>query len=128
MRSLELTSKKTASEKALEKEVRGLKKEVMKLTKALSKMTTMATKAEGLATRCAFELTQDLLRRHLDDFVLDSEREMNEAVRILMEKTRNLAEPSGAAALAAAAAGAARAAAHIMTYIIIIYIKCIKIK
>ena len=62
----------------------------------------MATKAEGLATRCAFELTQDLLRRHLDDFVLVSEREMNEAVRILIEKTRNLAEPSGAAALAAA--------------------------
>ena len=62
----------------------------------------MATKAEGLATRCAFEMTQDLLRRHLDDFVLVSEREMNEAVRILIEKTRNLAEPSGAAALAAA--------------------------
>jgi len=62
----------------------------------------MATKAEGLATRCAFELTQDLLRRHLDDFVLVSEEEMNEAVRILIKKTRNLAEPSGAAALAAA--------------------------
>ena len=62
----------------------------------------MTTSAEGLATRCAFELTQDMLRRHLDDFVLVSEEEMNAAVQILLEKTRNLAEPSGAAALAAA--------------------------
>ena len=62
----------------------------------------MTTKAEGLATRCAFELTQGLLRKHLDDFVLVSEEEMSRAVRMLLEKTRNLAEPSGAAALAAA--------------------------
>ena len=62
----------------------------------------MTTKAEGLATRCAFELTQKLLRKHLDDFVLVSEEEMSRAVRMLLEKTRNLAEPSGAAALAAA--------------------------
>ena len=62
----------------------------------------MTTKAEGLATRCAFELTQEMLRRHLDDFVLVSEEEMSRAVRVLIEKTRNLAEPSGAAALAAA--------------------------
>lgn len=62
----------------------------------------MTTKAEGLATRCAFELTQGLLRKHLDDFVLVSEEEMSRAVRMLLEKTRNLAEPSGAASLAAA--------------------------
>jgi len=62
----------------------------------------MTTKAEGLATRCAFELTQKMLWRHLDDFVLVSEAEMNQATRFLIEKTRNLAEPSGAAALAAA--------------------------
>ena len=63
---------------------------------------SMTTKAEGLATRCAFELTQGLLRKHLDDFVLVSEEEMSRAVRMLLEKTRNLAEPSGAASLAAA--------------------------
>ena len=62
----------------------------------------MTTKAEGLATRCAFELTQGLLRKHLDDFVLVSEEEMSRAVRMLLEKTSNLAEPSGAASLAAA--------------------------
>lgn len=62
----------------------------------------MTTKAEGLATRCAFELPQRMLRKRLDEFVLVSEEEMNSAVRILLEKTRNLAEPSGAAALAAA--------------------------
>ena len=62
----------------------------------------MTTKAEGLATRCAFELTQRMLRKRLDEFVLVSEEEMNNAVRLLLGKTSSLAEPSGAASLAAA--------------------------
>ena len=36
----------------------------------------METAAGGLATRAAFELTQRILRRHLDDFVLVRENEM----------------------------------------------------
>ena len=62
----------------------------------------MSTKAEGLATRCAFELTQQMLRKHLDEFVLLSEAEMTAAARLYLEKTGNLAELSGAAALGAA--------------------------
>ncbi|HEV2375302.1 MAG TPA: threonine/serine dehydratase [Streptosporangiaceae bacterium] len=62
---------------------------------------TMGTSAEGLATRTAFELPQRVLRELLDDFVLVSEDALMAATRLMIEKTRNLVEPAGAAALAA---------------------------
>jgi len=62
---------------------------------------TMGTFAEGLATRTAFELPQLILRDRLDDFVLVSEDGLAAATRTMIEKTRNLVEPAGAAALAA---------------------------
>ena len=62
----------------------------------------METAAEGLATRVAFELTQKILWRHLDDFVLVSEDEISEAVGVYIEKAHTLAEGAGAASLAAA--------------------------
>jgi threonine dehydratase len=62
---------------------------------------TTATFAEGLATRTAFELPQGILWELLDDFVLVSEDALKTATRVMIEKTRNLVEPAGAAALAA---------------------------
>ena len=62
----------------------------------------MATEAEGLATRVPFELPQTILWEHLDDFVLVSEDEIRSANRLMIEHTRNLVEPAGAAPLAAA--------------------------
>ena len=62
----------------------------------------MATMAEGLATRVAFELPQQILWEKLDDFVLVHDDEIRHALRLMIETTRNLAEPSGAAPLAAA--------------------------
>jgi threonine dehydratase len=62
---------------------------------------TTTTIAEGLATRTAFELTQRIVRDLADDFVLVSERELVQATRLMIEKTRNLVEPAGAASLAA---------------------------
>ncbi len=59
------------------------------------------TFAEGLATRTAFELPQRILWEMLDDFVLVSEDALRAATRLMIEKTRNLVEPAGAAALAA---------------------------
>src|SRR6266536_648142 len=56
----------------------------------------MGTFAEGLATRTAFELPQRVLWERLDDFVL------GEATYRMIELTRNLVEPAGAAALAGA--------------------------
>jgi threonine dehydratase len=60
------------------------------------------TLAEGLATRVAFEVTLGILWQGLDDMVLVSERELQEAVAGMLEHGRVLAEPAGAAPLAAA--------------------------
>jgi threonine dehydratase len=60
-----------------------------------------STIAEGLATRTAFELPQRIMRKMLDDFVLVSDEALTAATRLMIEKTRNLVEPAGAAALAA---------------------------
>lgn len=63
---------------------------------------TMGTFAEGLATRTAFEYPQQILREHLDDFVLVDDADIRRAMLMLMEITRNLVEGAGAAATAAA--------------------------
>jgi threonine dehydratase len=62
---------------------------------------TTSTFAEGLATRTAFALPQRIMRELLDDFVLVSDDALRTATRLMIEKTRNLVEPAGAAALAA---------------------------
>ncbi len=62
----------------------------------------METYAEGLATRTAFELPQQILRRHLDDFVLVSDDQIRAAQATLLTVTKNLVEAAGAAAFAGA--------------------------
>jgi threonine dehydratase len=62
----------------------------------------METFAEGLATRAPFDLPQSIMRELLDDFILVSEDKLREAIRLLIEHTRNLPEAAGAASLAAA--------------------------
>ncbi len=62
----------------------------------------METAAEGLATRVGFEKTQRILWEMLDDFILVSERDLEEAVVLNLEHTHNLTEHAGAAPLAAA--------------------------
>jgi threonine dehydratase len=69
---------------------------------------TTSTFAEGLATRTAFELPQRILRELLDDFMLVSEDALTAATRLMIEKTRNLVEPAGAATLAAVLASPRR--------------------
>lgn len=61
----------------------------------------METAAEGLATRSAFDLPQRILWDHLDDFVLVGEDDLERATVLMLETTRNLVEPAGAAAVAA---------------------------
>ena len=60
------------------------------------------TLAEGLATRVTFDLTFGILKRYLDDFVVLTEAELAEGVRLALRTTHNLAEGAGAAAIAAA--------------------------
>jgi threonine dehydratase len=65
----------------------------------------METDAEGLATRVPHDNTLRMIcdpRKGIDDFVLVSDEEMADGVRLLLEHTRNVAEKGGAAALAAA--------------------------
>jgi threonine dehydratase len=61
----------------------------------------MHTFAEGLQTRVSFELPQRILAEHLDDFVLVTDDELRASTLHLIELTRTLVEPAGAAALAA---------------------------
>ena len=60
------------------------------------------TFAEGMATRVTFDLTFGILKQYLDDFVLLSEDELAEGVRLALRTTHNLAEGAGSASLAAA--------------------------
>jgi threonine dehydratase len=63
---------------------------------------TMKTEHEGLATRVPFEMTNKILWELLDDFVLVSDEEINEAIRLLARNGKQVAEGAGAASLAGA--------------------------
>ncbi|MGB8953556.1 MAG: threonine/serine dehydratase [Candidatus Aminicenantales bacterium] len=65
-------------------------------------MDKMETRAEGLATMTGYALPQEILWKYLNDFILVSEEEMEQAVRIYLELVRNLTEEAGASPLAAA--------------------------
>lgn len=60
------------------------------------------TIADGLATRKAFSMAVSLIRELIDDFILVSEEEMKEAIRIYIDKAHTIAEAAGAAPLAGA--------------------------
>lgn len=62
----------------------------------------METAAEGLATKMGYELTQEILRDFLSDFILVSEEEMVQAILLYLELIRNLSEEAGSSPLAAA--------------------------
>ena len=63
---------------------------------------TMTTEHEGLAARVPFELTNKILWELLSDFVLATDEQMNDAIRLLARDAKQVAEGSGAASLAAA--------------------------
>jgi len=71
-------------------------------SRKLDPYPTMETEHEGLATRVPFELTNKILWELLDDFVLVSDAEINDAIRLLAQNTKQVAEGAGAASLAAA--------------------------
>ena len=63
---------------------------------------TMKTEHEGLATRVPFELTNKILWELLDDFLLVTDEEINQAIRLLARDAKQVAEGAGAASLAGA--------------------------
>ena len=62
----------------------------------------MNTTVEGIATRVAFESTQEIMRKYLDDFLLVSDESIYKALNSLIQHTHNLVEGAGAAAFAGA--------------------------
>jgi threonine dehydratase len=70
--------------------------------RSLDPYPTMTTVHEGLATRVPFELTNKILWDLLAEFILVSDEQINEAIRILTRDAKQVAEGAGAASLAAA--------------------------
>ena len=65
-------------------------------------LNDIRTFAEGMATRRPAQLTLGIMRRLVHDMVLVSDPELDEAIRLLLRFTHNLAEGAGAASTAAA--------------------------
>lgn len=63
---------------------------------------TSATIADGIAVKRPGELTTALIREYADEMVTVSDNEIAEAILLLLERTKMVVEPAGAAALAAA--------------------------
>lgn len=70
--------------------------------RSLDPYPTMRTEHEGLATRVPFEMTNKILWDLLHDFVLVSDEEINDAIRLLARQAKQVAEGAGAVSLAAA--------------------------
>jgi threonine dehydratase len=70
--------------------------------RTLDPYPTNETEHEGLATRVPFELTNKILWELLDDFVLVTDKEINDSVCLLARHAKQVAEGAGAASLAAA--------------------------
>ncbi len=73
------------------------------------------TVADGLAAPFGAELTQALIARHADDVVLVSDDEIVEVMRLIVDRTKQVVEPAGAAAVAALLTGRAGLAAGTRT-------------
>jgi threonine dehydratase len=65
------------------------------------RLQAVNTIADGLAAPMAGTLTYEVVRRYVDDVVLVSDEEITVALRALLTRTKLLAEPAGAAAVAA---------------------------
>jgi threonine dehydratase len=63
---------------------------------------SVATFADGLATRQPFDMPLALLPKLVDEVMLVSDAEMEDAIRLLIETAHQVAEGAGAAAVAAA--------------------------
>ena len=70
--------------------------------RSLDEYPTMMTEHEGLATRVPFEMPSRILWELLDDFLLVTDDEINEAIRLLAVNAKQIAEGAGAASLAGA--------------------------
>ncbi len=75
---------------------------------APTRLPSVQTIADGLTAPIAGELTLPIVQRFVDDVILVTDDEIAHAVRTILERTKLLAEPAGAAALAALLSGRLR--------------------
>ena len=68
-------------------------------------MTTMSTIADGLAAPFVGQHNLDHVRAFVDDVITVNDSQIVDAMRLLLERTKVLAEPAGAASLAALLSG-----------------------
>jgi threonine dehydratase len=68
-------------------------------------LESVDTIADGLGAPMAGELTFEVVRHHVEDVVLVSDDEIREAMAFVLERTKLLVEPAGAAGVAALLAG-----------------------
>ncbi|MDO5585240.1 MAG: pyridoxal-phosphate dependent enzyme, partial [Dialister sp.] len=64
-----------------------------------------ATIADGIAVKVPGDLTVPLIERYADDVVTVSDRDISEAVLLLMERCKQIVEPAGATPVAAVLKG-----------------------
>ena len=69
------------------------------------RLDSVDTVADGLGAPMAGELNFEIVRRLVEDVVLVSDAEIQEAMAFILARTKLLAEPAGAAAVAALLAG-----------------------
>ena len=68
---------------------------------ALIQTDTAATIADGIAVKVPGDITVDLINRHADGVVTVSDSEIADAMLLLMERCKQIVEPSGATSVAA---------------------------
>ncbi len=81
-------------------------------------LQSAATIADGLLTRSPGQRTLPIIRECVDDVVTVPEEAIAEAVVLLMERAKTVAEPAGAVALAALLAGQVAAGGHVSCAVI----------
>jgi threonine dehydratase len=72
------------------------------------RLDKVETIADGLSAPFAGKLPFELVQRYVDDLVLVNDADIREAMILILERCKLLAEPGGAAALAALLSGAVR--------------------
>ncbi|MCZ2259666.1 threonine/serine dehydratase [Sporosarcina sp. G11-34] len=72
---------------------------------AITSIPPTKTIADGLRTSQPGDLTFPIVKRYLDDLVLVTEEEIKEALEFLLERTKQIVEPSSAVTIAAILSG-----------------------
>ena len=66
---------------------------------------SVSTIADGIAVKCPGDITVELINRYVDELVTVSDTDISEAILLLMERCKQIVEPSGATPVAAALKG-----------------------